>query len=808
MTISTPESVLLAQQSACTNTKLFNSRIVTGSFPSQNSSYVCTASDYVSTWHYYAVGMPRIERLDNVTTTVLPSVTKVNIHSLANVTFYGALPQGLTTLNATNSTGNVAFMDTLPITTKTIIGGSGNNTFLLPLGYQNIPGLNVSCGGGYGDVVGIPDLTKLTPNMSNAFSNCEYIEIGGQASVTWSISHSNFTNTNAYLQGFSVMTALGGAFVASGVTGPATASLNNLYLGIAPAAAITIPTVTTMNIYIDDSKQLSKGGIKVANTLTFAAATTVNLFSYGSYNQPVSGSTVSPLYNTNQVGSSILTTVAAINLNVYGSKQLFIDATLIGATTLKNINASGMTGGGLWMHSIPGNIVTSIIGSAYNDTLKFNTGTVASTITATGGAGVNTINILTAAEISAANLANISGFTVLDVGSSNTQTYGTTIWSILWATNNKVNTVAIHAPLAGGACTLSNVMKEVDTLLISRTTSQAVSFAYASPSLTDTLTIVLDDSYQATAGAITLTTSFTAATLGVLNIVSNGSAANTVPSLLLALAQDVNISGYQSLTISAINAGATYNVNASGMSGSAALSLTTGTLTTTSGNTITGSNNADTITLGATVAARISIVGGGGADTINHASASTTGVISLVYNSQTDGGSDFRAMPNTSTTMLSTSGDQITGANSFTTTQDKFVISGDLREAVLHSQTGVTATASAWQSANTLNLLTSTGADASGILFLTGTAGTLNTLTKAQTISTVFQNNGVATNNALTSITNEAVGIMRILAINDTANTALYAYKCVTADNAITADEIVLLAWAANLSAVGDFIFG
>ena len=101
-----------------------------------------------------------------------------------------------------------------------------------------------------------------------------------------------------------------------------------------------------------------------------------------------------------------------------------------------------------------------------------------------------------------------------------------------------------------------------------------------------------------------------------------------------------------------------------------------------------------------------------------------------------------------------------------------------------------------------------TGADASGILFLTGTAGTLNTLTKAQTISTVFQNNGVATNNALTSITNEAVGIMRILAINDTANTALYAYKCVTADNAITADEIVLLAWAANLSAVGDFIFG
>lgn len=722
------------------------------------------------------------------------STTTLNIFAYGDTYLYGRLPDSITTINNTASTGSV-YMDQTAVAPKSLMtftGGAGNDVAVLPASWIK-DGFSANGGSGTLDTVYIPTLSYLNSHTATKLKNFELIGIGGSAAITFDIAASQITATGncPNLAGFSIQSTLAGNVA---FTVASTMTTLSFYFGVAPGATLTVPTVTTLNLILDDSQLYTKGAIAVAHTITATSATRVNLTSNGSQPSVVS------LANANSFGASMIVTAAATSCYIYGSKQLVVDLTTVGATTLTTINASSMTGGGVKFNFIKGGVVTSVIGSNYNDFFKVNTGTLASTLTLTAGTGTkDTLSVITQADLTtAANLSNTSGFEILDLGgTAGAVSLTNAEFMNVIRYNPAITSISTNAAI-GGALGLAGVPKQVNNLTIAVTPGFAITWGYNGGNLSDALTVNLDDTNAAALGAITVT-SLVAAGIGTLTINSTGSAAHTVTAMTVTNLQDLYITGDKSLTLSAIGAVAlNFNIDASGMTSTAALSMASGAISGTVGRSFIGSKNADTLDFTTAVATAVfSVKGGGGADIITNSVISTSAK-SYVYTEATDGGSNFGEILPTKTSLLVGSGDQLTHTNVFTTAVDKIVIGGNLKTAIANSQSGIIMSAAAPAVARAINFSVDKNAI---ILQAAGAAADMTNSANNIQVSKIYSPYATTTFN---TITNEAIGVMRILAIPD-PNTgfAIYAYKCITADNAITADEVVLLAYTASGALAG-----
>ena len=764
-------------QATCRGNGLFTG---TTTGPSAGSDpYYCDVYDTVGYNYYFYTNANGADTTKNLYTlsTLVPSVTSIYGHAKGRVYFYGSVPNTVTTINFSVvnaiSIADVIFdiSTRMPLSLVTFTGGTGNDVVLLAPGWQNVSGFTANGNAGTLDTIGIPDLNQLN-YYSGKISNFEYIDIGGHAAISFDLTASGFRNTNSGMIGYTISSPLTGAITFT--NNPTTVSTLKFYAS--PGNSITIPNTLSLNIYLDDTMQRNKDAVSVANTLTAASATSIVVYSYGS------------IATTKLTGNSItsaLTAASATTLTISGSKTVSVDLT--NSASIASITSAGMTSGGCYVTSIAGGTVTSVVGSAYNDTYKFLSGTFVSTVIINAGAGVDTINLLTSAEMTTVNLANSRNFEIIDLGGT-TGSFGSSSEFLNFLSYN-INAfgIAVNANLAG-AITLTGIPLQLNQFYISATLTSGISFSYAGGGLKESLTLILDDANGPVAGGITVS-SFTTTNIGTLNIISQGSGANTISSLTLTNLQDLVITGIQPLSISSIPSAARYNIDASGMTGSGYVSLTS-IYSGAFGVNYVGSPNGDSFLLTTTNAANYTVKGLGGQDTFDKRTASTTGSISYRYDNETDGGSAYGVIASGST-ILSIGGDTITdtvaaAGNAFVTTVDKFVISGTLKASIQASQTGITLSSSAPGAANTIDF----SVDKSGIIFYaTATAsGNLATTTLAGVLATI--------NTAITTVTNETVGCRRIIVLQDGNNTgfAVYAFKSITADNAITANEILLLA--------------
>jgi Ca2+-binding RTX toxin-like protein len=341
----------------------------------------------------------------------------------------------------------------------------------------------------------------------------------------------------------------------------------------------------------------------------------------------------------NAAGTNTLAT-----LNVTGAQGLTVATDF--ATTVRTVDASGMTGAVGLTAGFDATLAMTVTGSGGNDTLTFDSS--AANVNIAAGNGNDVVSILgfttddtiaggdgtadrldirtqTDAEAITANLTNTTGFEQLSL-----RTAGSNAASLVATRFGTIDTVRLDAGTAGSY----GVTMQAGSVTLTIASPTAGDNAQLAGALTvtdtgtaasDILTITNRDTDTATTTNNYNGQNITSAGYETVNLSTGTTAtvAQTVGTITLnndslSGANTLNVSGANNLTIAnlASNSSGLLTVNASGLTGTALLSMGAApTFSVATGTvSITGSANGDTLRGPAASAATID--GGAGADTI------------------------------------------------------------------------------------------------------------------------------------------------------------------------------------------------
>ena len=356
-------------------------------------------------------------------------------------------------------------------------------------------------------------------------------------------------------------------------------------------------------------------------------------------------------------GNTTIAAVAAAAMTkatIEGSGNLTITGALTGATT---IDASTATGAVKVQADATKNV--AFTGGTGADTINMDVG-LTSADTLNGGAGTDTLRLATQATFAVTAQTNVTNFEALQIDAAST---GTLDLSLYGATNafktvtlgtggiDQVGlvagqTVAITKGVTGSAITVD---------LDNATNAGTGSFALASDSAADTLTLALRNTDITNGATTNVMTAFTAAQIEALTITANkaviaGATIDTADTLNLAtlsaaVATSLVLSGNTAMSIG--TAGSTLTALTLVDAAAATNDITLGTLamafgTANTGATVnTGAGN-DFVSLNVGVAGVLKAVdlggntGATGADTLALSSATGTGLTIVDLSSTTD----------------------------------------------------------------------------------------------------------------------------------------------------------------------------
>jgi len=311
---------------------------------------------------------------------------------------------------------------------------------------------------------------------------------------------------------------------------------------------------------------------------------------------------------------STLTTTSATTMNVTGAGSLTLsdvdDAT-------KTIDMSGYTGtssiGGL------GAVDLTVTGGSGNDTIIVAMANVDANDTITGGDGSDTLRIDDSMTSSAA-MAGVSGFETVYLRNDGTGTDDDTIDASIFAdaaitinvadTNNGGNAELVTVSNAGATQSITMLDHNVTGVTEVNDANDGVSLTVTKKAgvTADTLNLTVSGETVLAATANDYTT---------LNIATAGTAASTITSLTATKAQNINITGSQNLTLTAVDMEEQSSTKVAVLNAADYTGKLTATITNDEGDmTITGGSNNDSITLGSSSLDTDDTVDlGGGTDT-------------------------------------------------------------------------------------------------------------------------------------------------------------------------------------------------
>ena len=518
-----------------------------------------------------------------------------------------------------------------PLTTSadtTLTGGTGNDT------YTGVVGKTLAATDGTtfnpGDNINGGDGTDtLTINISGDVTTANGADV---ASVTLTgierVAISNYQS----ISGFGTNSVINLA-LATGVTTIAQTS----------SAASGDTTVTGLTSLVDLEMKTGTGDLIIvyADEAVVGTGDTQNLLLSGvtAGTLDVTGATTGSVENlaitSSGSAANVLTGIADLSatlsvITVAGTQNVTLGALQASVTT---VDASSSSAGVIATAAQAVDYV--ITGGAGNDTLTVTAGNVSSADTITGGTGTDTIKL--GAAVTAANMANVTGFEVLEETTNNvTQTMASVLTGV---------TKLVSSALTDGGAntvTFTNVGSGVTALQVTGTEGIIASLAVNTSADSVTLTYGSSTAGATVAGQTTLNDYET------INIVSQG-AANGTGAFSATSATTLNVSGSKTLTLGATTATAITTIDASAMTANFVMtdntSAVASTITGGSGNdTLFGSSVVDSVTAGVgndtiNVGAGADYVDGGtGNDTFNVTTVTdfTTGVETVVGGDGTD----------------------------------------------------------------------------------------------------------------------------------------------------------------------------
>ncbi|MYM35559.1 DUF4214 domain-containing protein [Duganella sp. FT94W] len=284
-------------------------------------------------------------------------------------------------------------------------------------------------------------------------------------------------------------------------------------------------------------------------------------------------------------------------VKISGSADLTLDANDT-SNVLETVDASGLTGA-LTLTDL-GTSVTKVIGGSGNDTITISASNVVAAATLDGGAGTDTLNL--DAAVTAANAVGVKNFeTVKFTTSSNIAQDAAAFASAKLAfATGAANTITVTG------------LGATQGVAVTASTSGAVSTDLKTNTTADTTTFTIGGT-----AAVNLSGGVTLNNAETISIISNGSAANTISSLVDSAATKLTIAASKGLTISALSAAALNTIDASASTAAVSVAAVSGAATITGGSgndTFTGSTSNDSIFGGA---GNDILTGNGGRDTID-----------------------------------------------------------------------------------------------------------------------------------------------------------------------------------------------
>ena len=445
-----------------------------------------------------------------------------------------------------------------------ITGGAGSDTFTLYVS---------------GDAAAAFTLGGLVMSGVETLAVSNYDADGGATTIDMSAMSgvTNVSVANSSATGDTVFSNIQNLVDAS-VKGAGDATLTytaTTVVGTADAQNITVDTFT--------------------GALTAASIETVNLTASGG------ASTIANL-----------TATAATTLTIAGDQNLTLTTDLTTNTgSIATIDASSATGKvKITSSDVTNSAVT--LGSG-DDTLVRNiqNSDAGATDSFDGGAGVDTLEVTTGANVTAANMGNYSNFERLDItdGGGNTVDLTSVPMFTIVRSSESAGTTTVNGIAAGTNFEITTAA--ADTVVLAA--------ALFSDTLTDETTLTLG---TATAG---VTGAFTGNDFETINVVSNGAANNLiVTSTDLAT---LNVSGAKAFHLDTTTAAANLaTINAASLTGAFTMDQaegkTTVAITTGSGaDTVYSGTGANTIVTGA---GADTVIGVAGADNISTGAGNDT----------------------------------------------------------------------------------------------------------------------------------------------------------------------------------------
>jgi Ca2+-binding RTX toxin-like protein len=357
-------------------------------------------------------------------------------------------------------------------------------------------------------------------------------------------------------------------------------------------ASLTVAYGATVNAGVSDVQNVTLSGVTNSTTnLTIAGVETVNI-------------------TTSGIKSTVnnLAFDKATTLNISGDQNLTVAGTV--PVTAGTIDASGLTGK-LSMTANPTPASASLTGGSNNDVITVTGTKLTATTTYDGGAGVDTLVLLAAADWNVLTYANVTNFEVLGTAVRETFDF-----------SKLDGGVAVLSAAANGAnsVTFTN-MPSSSTGTISGT--EGMDLLLAQDSASDDATITIDGGVAASSG-VTVVDAIALAEYETVTINSASTSDNNI-NIESGQMTSLTVAGSQGITISITNATTLKVIDGSGIVDVAGTGLTIDqnpSVAAAGGVTITGTDAGLDNLLGG--AGGDTISGGGVADSLSGAAGADT----------------------------------------------------------------------------------------------------------------------------------------------------------------------------------------
>ena len=665
------------------------------------------------------------------------------------------VPATLTsTVTSVVAAGNYVAGSTFTLTTSAdsgtlFTGGAGNDTYNSVIGTNGLvangttlnPGDNLNGGSGT-DTLAI----SVSGTHTGADLTVAAVSLAGIETITVS----DFQTADGFDTIIDLSTATGVTTIAktsssasgdTGFTGVKAIVAAKLQNG---AGDLSITYADTAVVGTADTQTLELTAV-TAGTFSAVAATggieTLAITSTGSAANVLTGITNAASLKT---------------ITVAGTQNVTLGTLGAAVTTL---NASASTAGVI---ATAGDAVDyAITGGAGNDTLTVTAANITSADTINGGAGTaDTIKL--GAAVTAANMANVTGFEVLEETTNNV---AQTLDGLLSGVTKLVSSATSDG--AGNTVSFTNVGSGVTELQVTGT--EGIIASLKTNGTADAVTLT----YGSSSAGFTVAGQTTLNDYETISIVSQGGANNT-GAFGATQVTTMNASGSKALTIGATTATALATINASAMTASFIMTDNS----STAASTITGGTGADTL-FGGTKADVIvggagsdAITGGAGADNLSGGDGNDTFTVVTVSDFTTGvetvaggAGDDTLSIAtagNATITLIAANLAAISGIETLSLNSGSGASSVTLSDAVYTAngqtlkivdadltQGTLTVDGSALTAANSLAITANTVTGAAGTDTLTGGAGndsfTFSTAVGLEAVDTVVGGAGIDT---------------------------------------------------------------